>query len=132
MKQANMKTILATLFLVVAFGTASQTRAHHSFAMFDNTKEVELQGSIKEFQWTNPHIWIQLMVNEGGKEVEYSIEGSSPNGLARRGWTRSILKPGDKIKIIIHPLKEGAAGGSFVKATLSDGRVLTSQGYEAP
>jgi hypothetical protein len=98
--------------------------AHHSFAMFDNTKEQTLVGTVKEFQWTNPHTWLQVMVDDGGKQVEWSIEGSSPNGLARRGWTRTSFKPGDKVTVIIHPLKDGSNGGSYVKATLPDGRTL--------
>ena len=82
--------------------------AHHSFAMFDNTKEVELVGEVREFQWTNPHIWIQLAVNENGKTIVYSIEGSSPNGLSRRGWKRTTFKP----------------GGSFERATGADGTTV--------
>ncbi len=130
--QAINKIIWTTLLAATGLGAAAPALTHHSFAMFDNTKEVELQGTVKEFQWTNPHTWIQLMVNENGKEVEYSIEGASPNGLVRKGWSRNILKPGDQIKITIHPLKEGAAGGAFVKATLPDGRILTDQGVSTP
>lgn len=131
MTKRTITMLLYVMGAAAVIGSSSQSQAHHSFAMFDNTKEVELQGKIKEFQWTNPHTWIQLMVNEGGKEVEYSIEGASPNGLVRKGWSRNSFKPGDQVKIVIHPLKEGAAGGSFVKATLPDGKVLTAQGYEA-
>jgi hypothetical protein len=106
---------------LLAAGTAS---AHHSFAMFDNQKEVVLEGTVREFQWTNPHSWVQLTVVENGQSVEYSIEGSSPNGLARRGWTRTSLKPGDRVKVTIHPLKDGSKGGSFVRAVLPDGKTL--------
>ncbi len=101
--------------------------AHHSFAMFDNAKSVELEGTVREFQWTNPHSWIQLTVTENGQSVEYSIEGSSPNGLARRGWSRTSLKPGDRVKVTIHPLKDGAKGGSFVKAVKADGSTLSER-----
>ncbi len=131
MKRATLKVVQAAL-LTIILGSAAQVHAHHSFAMFDNTKQVELKGTVKEFQWTNPHTWIQLLVMEDGKEVEYSIEGASPNGLARKGWTRNSIKPGDQIKLTVNPLKEGGPGGSFVKATLPDGRVLTGQGYETP
>ena len=89
--------------------------AHHSFAMFDNTKDVVLEGTVKEFQWTNPHTWTQVMVNG----VEWSVEGGSPNGLKRSGWNKNSMKPGDKIVMTIHPLKDGTAGGSFVKATVN-------------
>jgi hypothetical protein len=98
--------------------------AHHSFAMFDSGKDQVLEGTVKEFQWTNPHSWVQVNVMEDGKMVEYSVEGGSPNGLARRGWTRNSLKPGEKVTITIHPLKDGGKGGSFVKAVKEDGSVL--------
>ena len=117
------------LSLLLAAGIAVPAAdAHHSFAMFDNAKEVELEGVVREFQWTNPHSWIQLTVMEGGKAVEYSIEGSSPNGLARRGWTRNTIKSGDRIKLKMHPLKDGGKGGSFMSAVLPDGRTISSQG----
>jgi len=108
----------------VAVLAAGPAFAHHSFAMFDSAKNVELEGTVKEFQWTNPHSWIQLTVMENGKAVEYSIEGGSPNGLARRGWTRTSFKPGDKVTVTIHPLKDGSKGGSFVKAVKADGTTL--------
>lgn len=93
--------------------------AHHSFAMFDNTKSIALEGTIKEFQWTNPHSWVRIVVTDGSsKETEYLIEGGSPNGLARQGWKRSSLKPGDKVVLVMHPLKDGTAGGSLVNVSI--------------
>jgi hypothetical protein len=117
-------TLRAGLAAALAGALAAPASAHHSFAMFDNQKEVVLEGTVREFQWTNPHSWVQLTVMENGQSVEYSIEGSSPNGLARRGWTRNSLKPGDRVKVTIHPLKDGSKGGSFVKAVLPDGKTL--------
>lgn len=102
--------------------------AHHSFAMFDNTKEMTLNGEIKEFQWANPHIWVQVMVpDESGKLVEWSIEGGSPNGLVRNGWTRKSLQPGDKVSITIHPLRDGSPGGSLMKVVDADGNPIGGQ-----
>ena len=106
---------------------ASPALAHHSFAMFDHDKEVPLKGVVKEFQWTNPHSWIQLVVTEKGKAVDYSIEGASPNSLARKGWTRTAFKPGDKVTIFVNPLKSGEAGGSFVRAILPDGSTFPKE-----
>lgn len=99
--------------------------AHHSFAMFDSTKEVSLEGTVREFQWTNPHSWVQLTVMENGQQVEYSIEGGSPNGLARRGWNRHSLNAGEHVTIVINPLKDGSKGGSFKRAIFPDGRTLS-------
>jgi len=99
---------------------AGPAAAHHAFAMFDTNREVMLDGTVKEFQWTNPHTWVQLLVKDGaGKEVEWSIEGSSPNNLARFGWTRNSLKSGDKVQAVVHPLKDGSVGGSLVKITVN-------------
>ncbi len=95
--------------------------AHHSFAMFDIAKTMTLEGTVKEFQWTNPHIWVQLIVHDPvtGKDIEWSIEGGSPSGLGRKGWTRHSLKPGDKATIELHPLKAGGPGGSLRSVTIN-------------
>ena len=115
-----MKTVILSA-VVLATLLATGTSAHHSFAMFDNKQEKTLTGTIKELQWTNPHIWIQVLVKDdsSGEVVEWSVEGGSPNNLARRGWSRNVMKAGDKAVIIIHPLKNGDHGGSLVKATIN-------------
>jgi hypothetical protein len=115
------RTTLAIGLATAVLATASTASAHHSFAMFDNTKSVTLDGTVKEFQWTNPHAWVQLVVKDPvtGKDAEWSIEGGSPNGLARQGWKRTSLKPGDKASIVIHPLKDGTPGGSLVSAVVN-------------
>jgi hypothetical protein len=84
--------------------------AHHSYTRFNMASSVTLEGTIKEFQWTNPHVWIQLLVTDAatGEEKEWSIETDSPNMLARRGWSRKIMQPGDKAKVVLHPLKINA------------------------
>lgn len=99
--------------------------AHHSFAMFDMKKDVVVTGQVKDFQWTNPHIWIQLVAQDAdGKATEWSIEGNSPSVLARKGWTKRSVKVGDTITITMHPLKDGRMGGDLVKAVLADGTVV--------
>jgi hypothetical protein len=108
--------IVAAGLLAPVSGTAL---AHHSFAMFDQGKETKLVGVIKEVQWTNPHIWLQVLVKDpSGKDVEWSIEGGSPNGLARQGWKRSSVKPGDQVEVVIHPLKNGDKGGSVMRVSV--------------
>ncbi len=111
---------------VLLFTLADTASAHHSFAMFDQQKETTLTGTLKELQWTNPHIWVQVIVKDPatGKDVEWSIEGGSPNNLARKGWSRNTMKSGDKVSIVIHPLKNGDNGGSLVKVTVN-GQTLT-------
>ena len=81
-------------------GVALPALAHHSFSMFDAQKELVLKGTIKEFQWSNPHTWIQLDVTDAsGKTLEWSIEGGSPNLVGRQGWKRNTFKPGDRVEI---------------------------------
>jgi hypothetical protein len=102
--------------------------AHHSFAMFDDQRQVTLDGVVKEFQWTNPHMWIQIAVMENGQLVEYSIEGGPPLVMARKGWNRFSMKPGEKLKITINPTKDSTVkGGSFVGAVLEDGQTLSGR-----
>jgi hypothetical protein len=123
---SNGRWLLAMLLCTAAM-LLPTAQAHHSFAMFDRTKTVTLAGTVKDWQWVNPHSWLQLLVTDtNGTVTEWSIEGRSPNVLARRGWTKSILKPGDKVTVIVYPLKTGEAGGAFVRLTLPDGRELNA------
>jgi uncharacterized protein DUF6152 len=125
-----IRRVAATFLAVLAGATAS---AHHSFATFDQTKETTLVGTIKEVQWTNPHIWVQVLVKNPatGDVVEWSIEGGSPNGLSRQGWKRSTLNAGDPVEIVIHPLKDGSNGGSLVRVSVN-GKVVGTPRAEPP
>ena len=117
------RVVMAATLLALFSGAAF---AHHSFAMFDQDKEVKLVGTIKEVQWTNPHIWVQVIAKDpaSGQNVEWSIEGGSPNGLTKRGWHHNMMKPGDQIIVVIHPLKSGEHGGSLMNLTVN-GKKLT-------
>src|SRR5580692_8431070 len=104
-----MKKPLLVLAALAAVASAPVTLAHHSFAMFDRTRTISLDGVIKEFQWTNPHSWIQLMVtDQSGKAVEWSLEGGSPNILGRDGWKRTSIVPGDHVTVVVYPMKDGS------------------------
>ena len=98
--------------------------AHHSASMFDDGKVVELQGTVKELQWTNPHVWLQLIVDRDGAKTEWSIEGGSPNTLSRTGWRSTSFKPGDVVSVRLNPMKDGTAAGNFVGARFQDGKTL--------
>jgi len=113
------------VIVIAAMLTASATLAHHSFAMFDQSKTVTIQGTVKDFRWTNPHVFIQLMVkNEDGTEDEWSIEMTSPEHLVRVGWKPGTLKPGDKITLNIHPMHDGVKGGQYLSGIGPDGQPL--------
>ena len=100
--------------------------AHHSFAMFDQSKQMTLEGTVHEFQWTNPHSFIELDVAKGGKVQRWAIELNSPNNLTRQGWRRTSLKAGEKISVRIAPLRDGHPGGLFLDLRKADGKVLDS------
>ncbi len=111
---------------VVAASIGATASAHHSFAPFNLTTEKTLAGTIKTFDWTNPHTWIWIDVtNEQGVVQTWGVEGMSPNYLSRRGWTKNTFKPGDKATIVVRPMRDGSPGGMFVRATLADGKELT-------
>jgi hypothetical protein len=119
---------LNRLFLSGAAGVfafvGAAAEAHHSFAMFDQTKRQTLVGTVREFQWTNPHSWIQLNVQNNGATEEWAIEALSPNVLGRQGWKRNTLKPGDKITVVINPLRDNGKGGNLISVTLANGTTL--------
>jgi len=100
--------------------------AHHSFAMFDQTKQMTLNGTVHEFQWTNPHAFIELDVPSGARTQRWAIELNSPNNLTRQGWKRNSLKAGEKISVRIAPLRDGHPGGLFLDLKKADGKVLDS------
>ena len=112
-----------TLLLLSATGVAV---AHHSYAMFDRDKALSLAGTVKEFRWSNPHAWMEIYVpnDQGGNDM-WGIEMNSPNNLARMGWKSTIVKPGDKVTVVIHPLRSGEKGGSFMSLTLPSGQTLS-------
>ena len=98
--------------------------AHHSGAMFDDKKSLTLSGTVKVFQWTNPHCWIQLLVPGEREPVEWSIEMGSPSQLFQGGWRPRSLQVGDTITVTVHPMRDGTNGGLFMSATLGDGRAI--------
>ena len=126
------KTLLRPLALALALlSAAGPAGAHHSFAMFNRDQPMPLVGTVKEFQWTNPHVWIQLMVTDAaGVAQEWSVECTSVNFLRRQGWDKDTLKPGDKVRLVVFPLKDGSHGGQFNKLTDLNGAQPNLQGYQ--
>jgi len=108
--------------------TVAPAFAHHSFAAFDVTTQKTVTGTVDKVDWTNPHIWLWINVpNDKGGTDRYGFEGMSPNFLARRGWTRTTLKAGDKITIDFRPMKDGSKGGMFMTGK-ANGKVLSMMG----
>jgi hypothetical protein len=127
--QRNPFAPMLGAILLAMLAAGASVSAHHSFAPFDMQAEKTISGTVKQFDWTNPHTWIWVNVPDGHGVVEtWAIEGMSPNFLGRRGWTKSSLKAGDKVSLVIRPLRDGSKGGMFVRATLADGKVLLPTG----
>lgn len=120
----NIAKHKAALFLVV-FLTANVATAHHSSAMFDKATIVEVTATVREFQWTNPHVWIQVIIrNDDGEMEEWSIEGMGPNSLFRKGWRPNSFNPGDIIEIKFNPMQDGSKAGGFIGARFANGSTI--------
>ena len=130
-KSRSKLTKFALAAALVGFSAAGP--AHHSFSMFDMKTTKTLAGTVKQFEWTNPHTWLWIYVpNEKGEMEQWGIEGMSPNYLGRRGWSKNTLKAGDKVTLEIHPLRNGEHGGTFLNVTLPGGKVMKMFGAEIP
>jgi hypothetical protein len=115
--------VVAAALLAVA----PAAQAHHSGVEFDQTQTKALSGTVRLFQWTNPHCYIQLVVrNAQGVDEEWSLEMTAPIHLQRLGWQRGSLKPGDRISVTIHPLRDGRHGGNVLEAKGADGKPIGS------
>jgi hypothetical protein len=119
-----MKLKAFTLAVGVALATGSSVQAHHAFARFDSERQVVLEGTVKEFQWTSPHAWIMLTVEGKNRPEQWAIETEGASGLARQGWNPGTLIPGMAVRTTIRPLRDGTSGGQLLQIMLPDGAVL--------
>lgn len=124
-----MKTRYRIALGMALLGASVPAWVHHSGAMFDSAKEQTLSGTIAEFNWVNPHSSFKVIVKAAdGSDVVWAIEMNAPQNLVRQGWKRTTLKNGDKVSVVVHPLRDGKPGGSFVAITLADGTKLGGSG----
>lgn len=120
-----MRHLSKACLVAAALAYGSVSNAHHSFAMFDQSKNLPLNGTVHDFQWTNPHAFIDVDVPNGtGSTDLWKVELNSPNNLKRQGWKSTQMKPGDKVLVVINPLRDGSKGGLFVAVTLPDGKIM--------
>ena len=117
----NGKVFFAVAVLV---GIAAPAAAHHSFAMFDPDKTITLKGTVKDFEWQNPHVWLEMNVMDQatGKLVKYSLEMGSVARSTYDGWKKDTVRPGDAITATMHPLKDGSRGGMYLSVELPSGQ----------
>jgi len=123
MRLSNRIRGLAALAAAVCL--AGPASAHHSFAMYDNDHQAKLQGTVTHYQWTNPHVYIELQTMEAdGSSKRWTIECANPGILNRAGWKFNMIKVGDKLKTVVSPLRTGEPGALLKEVVLPDGRVF--------
>ena len=109
----------------LGLGVAAPASAHHSFNMFALDQNVTVTGTVKDYQFKMPHVWFYMMMpGKDGAQEEWGFEAHSPNLVARKGWNLNTLKPGDKISVMMHPMRDGSKAGSVAYVTLADGKQL--------
>lgn len=126
----KMSVRLKSLATLTALGVTTVAWTHHSTAGFNYYKDLTLTGSVKEFKWTYPHMFLDVTVpDESGQAKLWSIEVGTPNLNVRHGWKKNDIKPGDKVTMVIHPMRDESKNeGTLVHVTLPDGRVLRAPG----
>jgi Family of unknown function (DUF6152) len=130
-KKTILLSMVTTALIVGAFAGVNSS-AHHSVAMFDHTKKIVVEGTVKEWQWTNPHAWLQVMTPDAsGAQVEQGFEIGSPNTLVRNGFKKDSFKPGDKVKAVAAPRRDGTGGGMYLCGRTAQGQWLVFGGPDA-
>ncbi len=123
------KTVIAALLAGAALmSSGGAALAHHSYAAFDRNKTVEMTGTVKSWEWTNPHVWLTLSVpQKKGAPVDWAFEGLAPGTLRGKGWTRTLIKEGDKVTVVMNPRRDGTPGGALANVILSNGAKLGAE-----
>lgn len=117
--------------LVLGWLAVAPASAHHAATVFDRSKPIVVTGVVREFRWTSPHAWIYLDVprDTGSPDTaprdEWAFEGASISVMVRNGWRSTSLRPGDRVRVLAAPRKDGSRGGEFLSVTLTEsGKVL--------
>ena len=121
------RIVVVVALLVGAFSPANAL-PHHSNVAYEVTKVITITGVVKNFEWVNPHTWLHVVVDDGkGGKVEWACEGRAPGVLLRAGWSRSILKAGEKVTVDMSPAKDGSKVSIIARVTKADGKILSNQ-----
>jgi hypothetical protein len=127
------RVLKAAAVSALIVGAAAPASAHHSFAMFDNEHQIKIAGTVTKFEWTNPHIYIAITGGQAGQETKnWTIEGASPGILNRVGWKFNMLKPGDKVTMVVAPVRSGGPSALLKEVTLPNGKVMNNGGFAGP
>jgi Family of unknown function (DUF6152) len=123
----KLAAILSSVAMGAALWVAPPAQAHHSNSAFYVTKVITIKGVVKEFKWSNPHVWVILTVDDGkGNKVDWKVEGRPPGILSRAGWSPKSLQPGEMITVDLSPAKDDTASGLIARVTKEDGTILAN------
>ncbi len=123
----NIRWIASAALLAAGLSLTPPAQAHHSNSAFYVTKVITIKGVVKEFRWSNPHVWIILTVEDDkGNKVDWKVEGRPPGILGRAGWTPKSVKPGETITVDLSPAKDDTASGLIARVTKEDGTILSN------
>jgi predicted component of type VI protein secretion system len=123
-----LRAVVTSVILVGVMLSASPAQSHHSNVAYEVTKVITITGVVKEFRWVNPHTWLHIVVDDGkGGKVEWQVEGRAPGVLLRAGWTKTSLKPGERVTVDMSPAKDGTNVGIIARVTKEDGTILSNQ-----
>lgn len=125
--RAHVKKKIFLLSAIFALGTALPVSAHHTHALYEPNIRIDLEGTVKEFQWINPHSWLYLtVINEDGEEEAWALEARAPFRLSEQGWDLDAIHPGDRISVTVKPLRR-RHGGLLGTIRMEDGRVFVDE-----
>ncbi len=123
----RVPAMISCAVIGTALSLAPLAQAHHSNSAFYVTKVITIKGVVKEFKWSNPHVWVILTVDDGkGNKVDWKVEGRPPGILGRAGWTPKSLQPGEVVTIDLSPAKDDSASGLIARVTKADGTILAN------
>ena len=124
-----MKHTLTAFIAIVTIVAAAPLLAHHGAATFDTGKELTMEGTVTEWVWSNPHCFLKFDVMEkDGTVRHWTVETSNPPDMVNRGWSRRSFKGGEKVKVVVEPVKSGNPVGRLLTVTLPDGKTLSTRG----
>ena len=115
------KRMLRCALSAALLATPVAAMAHHSFAVYDHSRTLNFKGTVTKWQWSNPHAYLDIDVQEGGSVKHYTLEGTSINMLQRMGWRSNMIKAGDEVKVVFSPLLSGQPAGLLLEITLANG-----------
>jgi Family of unknown function (DUF6152) len=118
----RLQKLVSSAMLTTALTAVGPVNAHHSFAMYEPEKVVTVDGTVKDFKWTNPHVIVTVLASSESADANgklWTLELPAPGQMTRNGWTHATIKPGDMVKVTLRPFRDGRLGGAFVSVVVN-------------